>query len=179
MRTTIFTAAIALVAGFMAGCGSLETAQDRELLVKRAQVERQAWINSDPSIEGLLRKAHGYAFFPEVGSGGFIVAGSGGTGVVYEQGKHVGYAEMSGASIGFTAGGQRASELIVFENQAAMDRFRKGEMTFGANANAVIATAGAGASAAFRDGVVVLVRPLAGAMAEASLGGQNFKFIPR
>jgi hypothetical protein len=52
-------------------------------------------------------------------------------------------------------------------------------MTFGANANAIIATAGAGASAPFRDGVAVLVRPLTGAMAEASLGGQNFKFIPR
>jgi lipid-binding SYLF domain-containing protein len=179
MKTTIFTAAIALVAGIMVGCGSVQTAQDRELLVKRAQVERQAWVKVDSSLEGLLRKAHGYAFFPEVGSGGFIVAGSGGAGVVYERGQHVGYAEMSGGSIGFTAGGQKASEVVVFEDKAAMDRFRKGEMTFGANANAVIATAGAAANATFRDGVVVLVRPLAGAMAEASLGGQNFKFIPR
>jgi lipid-binding SYLF domain-containing protein len=179
MRTTILTTAFALVTGLIVGCGSLETAQDREQLVKRAQAERQAWIKADPSVEELLRKSHGYALFPEVGSGGFIVAGSGGTGVVFERGQHVGYAELSGASIGFTAGGQKASELIVFENKAAMDRFREGKLTFGANANAVIVKSGAAATAPFTDGVAVLVRPLAGAMAEASLGGQNFKFIPR
>lgn len=179
MRTTICTTVIALVAGLVVGCGSVQTAQDREVLVKRAAAERQAWINADPSVEGLLSKSHGYALFPEVGSGGFIVAGSGGAGVVFERGQHVGYAEMSGGSIGFTVGGQRASELVVFENKAAMDRFREGKMTFGANANAVIAKAGAAATARFTDGVAVLVRPLAGAMAEASLGGQNFKFIPR
>ena len=147
--------------------------------MKRIAAERQAWVNADPSLQQLLAKSHGYAFFPEVGSGGFIVAGSGGAGAVFERGQHVGYAEMSGASIGFTAGGQRASEVIVFENKAAMDRFREGRLTFGANANAVIATAGAAATAPFVNGVAVLVRPLAGAMAEASLGGQNFKFIPR
>jgi lipid-binding SYLF domain-containing protein len=179
MKTAIGMSVIALVTGLVVGCGSVETAQDRDLLVKRAQVERQAWINADPSLQGLLSKAHGYAFFPEVGSGGFIVAGSGGTGVVFERGQHVGYAELSGASIGFTAGGQKASELIVFENKAAMDRFREGKLTFGANANAVIVKSGAAATAPFTDGVAVLVRPLAGAMAEASLGGQNFKFIPR
>jgi lipid-binding SYLF domain-containing protein len=179
MKTTMFTAVIAFVAGLVAGCGSVETAQDREVLVKRATAERQAWINADPSLAELLRKSHGYAFFPEVGSGGFIVAGSGGAGVVFERGQHVGYAELTGGSIGFTVGGQKASEVIVFENKAAMDRFREGKLTFGAGANAVIAKTGAAATAPFTDGVAVLVRPLAGAMAEASLGGQNFKFIPR
>ncbi len=179
MRTTILATAFALIAGLVAGCGSVETAQDREVLVKRAAAERQAWINADPSLAELLGKSYGYAFFPEVGSGGFIVAGSGGSGVVFERGQHVGYAELTGASVGFTAGGQKASEVIVFENKAAMDRFREGKLAFGATANAVIAKSGAAATAPFTDGVAVLVRPLAGAMAEASLGGQNFKFIPR
>ena len=179
MRTTIFTTMMALVAGLAVGCATVDTAQERQELVKSAAESRKAWASTDPTVEDLLRKSYGYALFPEVGSGGFIVAGSGGNGVVYERGQHVGYAELAGGSIGFTVGGQKASELIVFEDKAALDRFKQGTMTFGATANAVIAKSGAAATATFRDGVVVLVRPLAGAMAEASLGGQNFKFIPR
>jgi hypothetical protein len=52
-------------------------------------------------------------------------------------------------------------------------------MNFGANSNAVIAETGAGATASFVDGVAVFVRPIAGAMAEASLGGQHIKYIPK
>jgi lipid-binding SYLF domain-containing protein len=170
---------VALAAGLAVGCASVETAQEKEALVKDATASRQAWINADPSIDGMVKKGYGYAFFPDVGKGGFIIAGSHGNGVVYEQGRHVGYAELTGGSLGLTIGGQKSSELIVFENKAAMDRFKQGEMNFGANANAVIAEAGAGASASFVDGVAVFVRPLAGAMAEASLGGQQIKYIPR
>jgi len=67
----------------------------------------------------------------------------------------------------------------VFEDKVAMDRFKKSEVNFGANANAIIAKTGAGASASFVDGVVVFVRPLAGAMAEASVGGQKIKYVPK
>jgi lipid-binding SYLF domain-containing protein len=180
MKLTIRATLIALAAGVAVGCATLDSPQERELLVKQASVSRQAWANVDPSIEGLMKKAHGFAFFPEVGSAGFIVAGSHGHGVVYEQGRQIGFAELTGGSLGFTVGGQTASELVVFENQAAMDRFRKGEkMNFGANANAVIAKAGAAANASFVNGVAVFVRPLTGVMAEASLGGQEIRFIPK
>ena len=180
MKPTIRATMIALAAGLLAaGCASIETAQEKDALAKEATSARQAWIKADPSIDGFVKKGYGYAFFPDVGKGGFIIAGSHGNGIVVEQGQHVGYAELTGGSVGFTVGGQKYSELIVFENKAAMDRFKKSEMNFGANANAVIAEAGAGASGSFTDGVAVFVRPLAGAMAEASLGGQHIKYIPK
>ena len=180
MKPTIRATMIALAAGLLAaGCASIDTAQEKDALVKEATSARQAWIQADPSIEGFVRKGYGYAFFPDVGAGGFIVAGSHGNGVVFEQGQQVGYAELTGGSVGLTVGGQKYSELIVFENKAAMDRFKKSEMHFGANANAVIAKEGAAASTSFNDGVAVFVRPLAGAMAEASVGGQHVKYVPK
>ena len=179
MTSRIHAALIALAAALVVGCASVETTQEKEALVKGATASRQAWINADPSIDGLVKKSYGYAFFPDVGSGGFIVAGSHGNGIVYEQGQQIGYAELTGGSVGLTVGGQKYSELIVFENKAAMDRFKKSEVNFGANANAVIAKTGAGASASFVDGVAVFVRPLAGAMAEASVGGQKIKYVPK
>ena len=119
-----------------------------------------------------MKKAHGFAFFPDVGRGGFIVAGSHGNGVVYEQGQHVGFAELTGGSIGFTIGGQASSELIVFENKAAMDRFKKGNK-LRRERQRDHATSGAGASASFVDGVAVFVRPLAGRWPRRRSGGSR------
>jgi len=133
----------------------------------------------DPGLEALARKGHGYAVFPEVAKGGLVFGGAYGRGVVYEQGTHIGYADLSQASFGLQMGGQTYSELIVFENKPALDRFEAGRLDFTADATAVILETGAAANARFVDGVTVIVRPLAGAMAEASVGGQQFKYIPR
>jgi len=51
---------------------------------------------------------------------------------------------------------------IVFENKAAMDRFKKSEMNFGVDVFVVIAKVGVGVGAEFNDGEAVFVRPLAG-----------------
>lgn len=179
MRYATRATMIAIAAGLVVGCASMSTPQEKDQLMKAATASRQEWVKQDPSMEAFAKKGYGYAYFPDVGKGGFIIAGAHGHGVVYEQGRHIGYAELTEGSIGLTIGGQSYSELVVFENKAAMDRFKASEMTFGANANAVIAKAGAGASAAFNDGVAVFVRPLAGAMAEASVGGQRLKYLPK
>jgi hypothetical protein len=52
-------------------------------------------------------------------------------------------------------------------------------MNFGANASAVLAENGAAADARFVDGVAVFVKPTGGAMAEASLGGQQITYMPK
>jgi lipid-binding SYLF domain-containing protein len=99
--------------------------------------------------------------------------------VVYEKGQHVGYADLTQVSVGFQGGLQDYSQLIVFENQAAMDRFKRNEVDFGANASAVVADKGTALTAQFVDGVAVFVRPIKGAMAEASLGGQQITYLPK
>jgi lipid-binding SYLF domain-containing protein len=118
-------------------------------------------------------------FFPEITKGGLIVGGASGRGVVYEKGQHIGYADLTQVSVGLQAGGQTYSELIVFQDQAAMNRFKQNEMNFGANASAVLAENGAAADARFVDGVAVFVKPTVGAAAEASLGGQQITYMPK
>ena len=49
--------------------------------------------------------------------GGAIVGGAYGRGEVYEQGKMVGWADLSQATIGAQLGGQSFSELILFESK--------------------------------------------------------------
>jgi lipid-binding SYLF domain-containing protein len=169
-----------LIIGLMASCSTGSVSKDEgDALLKSAQASRQEWNKIDPQFETFAKKGYGYAFFPEITKGGLLVGGAHGRGVVYEKGQQVGYADLTQMSAGFQAGLQDYSELIVFENQAAMDKFKGNEIDFSANASAVYADKGAAANAQFVDGIAVFVRPIRGAMAEASLGGQQVTYIPK
>ena len=131
-----------------------------------------------PGIDKILKDAAGYAVFPRIGKAGFIIAGGHGDGELLEKGNATGVASVSLASVGLTAGVQEYSEIIVFQNQAALDRFKQNKFEFAAGASAVVIKTGAAVEAKYTDGVAVFVRPSAGIMAEASVGGQKFKFQP-
>ena len=79
-------------------------------------------------------------------------------------------------AIGFQAGGQAYSELVLFEDQASLDTFKKGNFEFSAQATAVAVTAGASANAKYEKGVMVLTIAKGGLMYEASVGGQKFSY---
>jgi len=130
----------------------------------------------DPGLDAFLNHAYGYAMFPSVGKGAVGVGGAYGRGEVYEQGKLIGYSDLSQATVGLQLGGQEYAELIVFENQTALDRFTHGNFAFSANASAVALKAGAAAATTFRDGVAVFTQAKGGLMFEASIGGQKFGY---
>ncbi|WP_421019770.1 YSC84-related protein, partial [Klebsiella pneumoniae] len=73
--------------------------------------------------------------------------GAYGKGVVYRQGQPVSAAELKQVSVGLTFGGQAFSEIVFFEDQAAYDRFMKGQVELGAQASATALTEGASAQA--------------------------------
>ena len=169
-----------LIMGLMAGCGTGSVSkEERNTLITQAQASRQEWNKVDPQFEAFAKKGYGYAFFPEITKGAFVVGGARGQGVVYEKGQHIGYADLTQMSVGFQGGLQDYSQLIVFENQVAMDQFKRNEIDFGANASAVVADKGAAMNAQFVDGVAVFVRPTRGGMVEASLAGQKITYLPK
>ncbi len=171
---------MALIMGLMAGCSTGSVSKEEEdALFEKAQASRQEWNKVDPQFEAFAKKGYGYAFFPDITKGGLLFGGARGQGVVYEKGQHIGYADLTQMSVGFQAGLQDYGQLIVFENQAAMDKFKRNEIDFGANASAVYLDKGAAMGAQFVDGVAVFVRPTRGAMAEASLDGQQITYLPK
>jgi lipid-binding SYLF domain-containing protein len=171
---------LAVATGLLVGCTTAPPSQEsRNELIGQANAAMKEMGRVDPGVEPLARKGHGYALFPEVTKGGLGLGGAYGRGVVFEQGQHVGYADLILGSIGLQAGGQRYSELIVFENKAALDRFKQGRLDFAADASAIIARNGTAVNARFVDGVAVIVRPIEGAMAEAAAGGQQFRYVPK
>jgi lipid-binding SYLF domain-containing protein len=130
----------------------------------------------DPTMKARFKSAHGYAVFPTVGKIGLIVGGAGGDGHVFERGKLLGTASVTQVTVGLQAGVQEFSEVIFFQNKAALERFTSDKFEFAANASAVVAKSGASASSDYRDGVVVFTLAKEGVMLEAAVGGQKFKF---
>lgn len=151
---------------------------------EKSESEREAattiarFKEKDPGIQRFFDNAFGYAVFPTVGKGAVGVGGAYGKGLVFEQGSAIGQAKLVQLTIGFQWGGQAYSELIFFENEAAMERFKRGEFEFSAQASAVAITLGASATADYEQGVAVFTMTKGGLMYEASIGGQTFSFEP-
>ncbi len=179
MRTPIYTiVAAACLTAMMMGCRTApKSAEAKEDLRSGAQRAIDRMTAADPDLRDVIENGHGYTIFPKVGKGGLIVGGAYGRGIVYEQGAMIGYADLTQASVGAQIGGQTYSELIVFQTADALDRFRNNQLEFAATASAVIIESGAAKAAEFKDGVAIFVQPRAGAMAEASVGGQKFTFV--
>lgn len=133
---------------------------------------------TDPTINKFFDNAHAYAVFPSIAKGGLGIGAANGEGVVYEKGMIVGYASVTQVTIGAQIGGQSFRQIVFFQDAATFEGFKRGQTEFAANASAVAAKSGAAASNDYANGVAVFVIPTAGLMAEASIGGQKFKFRP-
>jgi lipid-binding SYLF domain-containing protein len=132
----------------------------------------------DPRIAKAFSEAYGYAVFPTVGKGGIGVGGARGKGWVYEQGKRIGKATLTQLTIGLQFGGQAYSEVIFFQDKAALDDFTRGNFEFDAQVSAVAVTARAAGDLPYRKGIAVVTMAKGGLMYEASVGGQKFSFKP-
>jgi lipid-binding SYLF domain-containing protein len=179
-------ALVALLA--MSGVASANKYVDTIALFKNAG-ESAKFFNS----------AYGYAVFPTIGKGGFIVGGAHGSGHVYEQGKYIGKTSMTQLSVGFQAGGQAYSQIIFFEDKRALEEFTNWNFEFEAGVSAVAITAAAGGTAgttgasagasggkknattvgsAYYKGMAVFTIVKGGAMYQATVAGQKFTFDP-
>ena len=133
----------------------------------------------DPEIQQFFNKSYGYAVLPKVFKGAFWFGGAYGKGEVYEQGKMVGYCSMSQATLGFSLGGEYFREIVFFRDKTDLDVFKAEEYTFSAQVTGVAVTAGAAAKANYKSGMAVFVTTDKGLMVDASLGGQQFKYVSK
>ena len=134
------------------------------------------WIKENPSIKEHFHSEYGFAFFPKITKGGLGIGGAGGHGLVFENKEVIGSSSLAQATFGLQAGGQQYMEVIFFENKEAMDRFKGGKLKFSGQASAVALKEGASADLAYQDGVAIFTKVKGGLMAEASIGGQKFKY---
>ena len=177
MRMTIGALTVAML--ITTGCSTAPRTQaERRGLVAEADATLASMSAKDPSLRNMIDRSAGYAIYPNVGAAGAIVGGAYGRGVVFEDGRPVGFTELNQGAVGAIIGGQTYSQMIVFENEAALGRLKAGNFDVGAEASAVALKAGVAAAARFEGGIAIFQEPKGGLMATAAVTGQKLNFQP-
>lgn len=150
--------------------------EKKEELKRDSEAAKSAFIQNSQDLDDLFDTAAGYVIFPNVGAGAYILGGAAGNGVLYENGEVQGFAELRQMDVGLQIGGQAYRQVILFQTQEELEKFKSGEYSFSGNASAVILEEGKAKSVTFNDGRAIVTMPKAGAMLEISIGGQKFNY---
>jgi lipid-binding SYLF domain-containing protein len=135
-------------------------------------------VAKDSGMRKFLKNAYGYAVFPTIGEGAFIVGGSHGSGGAFRNNNKVASCTISKASIGAQVGGQAYSEVIFFKSKPVFNSFIAGKFGFDSGVKATAVKAGAAAGVSYNQGVAVFSLAKGGAIASAAVGGQHFSCKP-
>lgn len=156
-----------------AGCASTPS---NDTLISESLAALTSMVDRDSGLQRWVDQAYGYAVFPNIGKGGFWIGGGFGRGIVFEQGNPVGRTTVSQATIGAQIGAQSYSQVIFFRDRTALRHFQGEKFRFSAQATAIAATEGRAATTSYSSGVAVFNHARGGLMAEASVGGQKFRY---
>lgn len=103
--------------------------------------------STQPRTRALARRATAILVFPRIIKAGLIIGGQSGDGALRVGGETVGYYNISAASFGLQAGGQRFSYALFFMNQAALQYLQKSDgWAIGSGPSVVVINKGAAAS---------------------------------
>ena len=176
LKSFPLTISFLTLALFMSISTPAQKDEDDDKVIADAVVAKQDFIRSDALMQTLFDNSYGYVIFPNVGKGAIGIGGAAGNGAVYQKGALIGMASMKQVSVGFQWGGQAYREVIFFETEADLNRFRENKIEFSGQASAVAVTKGAAANIKYKNGVMIFSQTKGGLMYEASVGGQKFKF---
>jgi lipid-binding SYLF domain-containing protein len=171
-----FRSGVLLAVGLLAVGGRVAAA--KSVTVGEAQQVVSQYKTTDPGLDKFFKSSAGYVVFPGIAKGGFVVGAASGDGILFEKGKAQGKATMTQVSVGAQIGGQTYSEVIFFQDNAALQKFKSSNLEFAAQVSAVGLKSGVSSNAKYDNGVLVMTAAQGGLMLEASVGGQKFKYTP-
>ena len=182
MNMTRRSLTLAGVAAMVATTASLPArasdASDAKDLVLKAQATIEQFGRNDdfPTFSPALAKARGVLIFPQVLKAGFILGGSGGSGVLLmrdvKSGKWIGPAfyTMGSASLGFQAGASSAEVVMIVNTQKGLDSLFSNKVKLGGDASVAIGPKGTGTGIAL-DSDFVAYSTVKGAFAGLAIDG--------
>ncbi|MGA8852814.1 MAG: lipid-binding SYLF domain-containing protein [Christiangramia sp.] len=159
-------------------CGPGKSGNENDLM-QDANQAKSAMMQADDNVQELFNSSAGYAIFPNVGKGAYIIGGASGNGVVYQNGTMVGYSNLKQVDVGLQVGGKAYREVLFFKTEEALEDFKDGEYELSGNATAVIIEKGKSKTIKFQDGIAVATMPKAGAMVGVSVAGQRFGYTEK
>jgi len=153
-------------------------ATDAADLVTKAQATITTFGTSKefPTFSPALAKARGVLIFPQVLKAGFILGGSGGSGVLLVRDAKTGnwtgpaFYTMASASLGFQAGASAAEVVMIVNSQKALDSLYSNKVKLGGDASVALGPKGVGSGAALNADFIVYAT-VQGAFAGLSIDG--------
>jgi lipid-binding SYLF domain-containing protein len=170
--------AVAAVLAVPSCASTPKNAGEQHTLESQATASLREMQQKQPGLTNAIQGAYAYAVFPDVGKGAFIVGGAGGAGVLYEHGRPTGNVKITKASFGASVGAASMAELIILNDQDAVNQIKSGSFDLGANVQAVVITSGGAAPTGTVRGTQVFIMPRGGAMVDVSVAGQKVSFEP-
>ncbi len=169
-----------LIAAFMAFTSVAEAASKAKI-DRRTDKALTVFKEDIGGAEALLAKAAGALVFPSVKKAGIGVGGEYGQGALRVGGQTVGYYSTASASIGFQLGAQARTQILVFMEQSALDKFRASDgWEIGVDGSVAVVTVGAGGTvdtANINQPIVAFVFNNKGLMYNLSLEGSKISRI--
>jgi lipid-binding SYLF domain-containing protein len=157
------------------------TAESAQEMRRSASKALADLYSSTPAARALGEKAAGVLVFPEILKGGFIVAAQYGNGVLFKNGKAVGYYNTTSGSFGFQAGVQSFGYALFFmtqEDLAYLARSKGWELGVGPSITIVDAgIAGSLSTTTARQGVYAFFFDQKGLMGGLGLQGTKITRI--
>jgi lipid-binding SYLF domain-containing protein len=164
----------------LSGCATAPAEPQARALLSAETTEAIAiFKQKDPGIERFFNDSYAYAVLPEVGKGAILVGWAYGKGEVFVKNEMVGYCSVDQGTLGASLGGEYYREIVFFRDKPDFDKFTTDEYTFSAQFTAVAATAGVTSKTDYKAGMAVFVTMDNGLMADISLGGQKFRYLPK
>lgn len=178
---TIKSTILIIIISLLAGCGISEPKPaQQESLKDDVAIAIAAFKEKDPGIKRFFSSSYGYAVLPKIFKGAVLVGGAYGKGEVFEQGKMIGYCNVTQGSLGASLGGEYYREIIFFKDKQDLDLLTSGaEYTFAAQMSALAIHSGVASKADYKAGMIVFITTDTGLMVDASLGGQKLRYLPK
>lgn len=176
-------AAGALIAATMLAFAGTTYAKAEDA-AKRAEIDAKAdaalaqLYAEDAAAATLAAQAAGILIFPRIIEGGLIIGALTGDGVLRVGDDSVGYYNATAVTFGFQAGGQAFSQVLMFLEPAALEKFQNSKgFEVGVDASVAVLSAGETINvdtSTIEDPIVAFVFGESGLMAAATIDGTKY-----
>ena len=152
MLRVMMPVTLAVLIGLGTLGGAKAQSDEPQALVDKARITIESFAE-DPEMgvmRNLIKRAQGVLIIPQFLKGGFIIGGSGGSGVLLGrngQWSDPAFFTMGGGSIGFQIGGQVSEVVLLMMTRRAIDAIIHNEVKLGADASIAAGPLGIGAEA--------------------------------
>lgn len=171
---------LVLTAMLFAFSGAAEAAS-KSKIDRRVDEKLELFRDKVTGADALLAKANGVLVFPSIKKAGIGIGGEYGQGALRVGGRTAGYYSTAAASIGFQLGAQARTQIIVFLEPKALEKFRASDgWEIGVDASVAVVTIGAGGavdSTTLDQPIVAFIFDNKGLMYNLSLEGSKISRI--